>query len=92
MLISGGRDGGAIYRHNGGNYPLYETTSGALDDTRNRTDSATDPRRIGDVYIEANFGIIEINWERGVVASSIVGLNGQTALNVEVAMGDLPGR
>ena len=84
VVLSGDRHSAALYRKEGVlDYPLFEATSSSLnlplrgflrpDQTFTPDD---DPNRLGEQFIDANYGLIEIDWEANVVDISIRGADG----------------
>jgi alkaline phosphatase D len=68
VFLSGDRHLGSIYERTGdAPYPLYEITSSSFNrpfrDAREQ-----DPLQQGDIYTEANFGMVRIDWPAGRVA------------------------
>ncbi len=62
VFLSGDRHIGALYRETpAGLYPLHEVTSSGLNRAF-RTAKEPGPNRLGDLYAEHNFGVIEIDW------------------------------
>ena len=62
ILLSGDRHLGAIYRETDGvPYPLIEITSSGIN-RHFRNSREPGPNRLGDVYGEANFGAVDIDW------------------------------
>lgn len=78
VLLSGDRHSAALYKRDGViDYPLYEATSSSLNlpSARWREEGDTyqepGPNRLGDMYTQANYGVIEIDWEGGALTLSI---------------------
>ncbi|NWG70349.1 MAG: alkaline phosphatase family protein [Parvularculaceae bacterium] len=79
MILSGDRHAAALYRKTvAGGYPLFEATSSSLNLPASvwRAQSGDtyvekDPNRLGDMYYDANYGRIDIDWARGKAAVSI---------------------
>lgn len=73
LLLSGDRHVAGFYEHDIGlGQPLLEFTSSALNNDipmpyRRNTLAEPGPRRLGALYGDPNFGLLEIDWEREVV-------------------------
>ena len=84
VLVSGDRHAAALYKKDGKvGYPLYEATSSSLNlplrnwlDPDEPFEQEPGPNRLTDMIIDANYGLIEIDWEAGVVDISIRGDDG----------------
>ena len=46
--------------------------------------AAANRYRIGEAFVDLNFGLVEIGWDTGFVALSTVGKNGKIAFRQEV--------
>jgi len=97
MLLSGDRHAGAIYRKDLAlTYPLYEVTSSSLNlpATIWREESGTTyvepgPNRLGGMLYDANFGIIDIDWEYEAVSLELRGADGAIITRETVSLSDL---
>jgi len=80
VLLSGDRHLGAIYRDpDAPAYPLYEITSSSLNLPSTKWLGGyvePGPKRIADIAPEANFGVVEIDWEARGVALELRGGDG----------------
>jgi len=84
VFLSGDRHAGALYRKNSvGDYPLYEATSSSLNlpASRWRAESGETyvepgPNRLAGMVYDANYGLIEIDWEARAVTLSLRGADG----------------
>ena len=71
IMLSGDRHSASLYRKEGvANYPLFEATSSSLNlpVSRWRAESGETyiepgPNRLGDMYMDENYGVIDIDWE-----------------------------
>lgn len=89
VLLSGDRHFGALYHHDAGlGYPLYELTSSGINRTYANA-AETDPRRLGELYREANFGSIAIDWPAGRVQLALRGQAGRVTRSIDLALADL---
>ena len=73
VLFSGDRHAGGLYRIEGvSDYPLTELTSSSLNlplsAWLDEIDPEDGPYRLGDMYYDENFGVIEIDWDAGAIA------------------------
>lgn len=97
LLLSGDRHSAALYRKDGVNdYPLFEATSSSLNlpvarwrEESGETWIEPGPNRLTDMYMEANYGMIEIDWEAGAVAVTIRDGEGATVLSEAVELAEL---
>ncbi len=97
VILSGDRHAAALYRKEGVNdYPLFEATSSSLNLPASRwraqsgeTWMEEDPNRMGDMIYEANYGLIDIDWQAGAVNVSIRGKDGETYLAETVDLNSL---
>ncbi|MEZ5893812.1 MAG: alkaline phosphatase D family protein [Parvularculaceae bacterium] len=97
IVLSGDRHSAALYRRNDViDYPLFEATSSSLNLPASVWRAASgdtwmeiDPNRLGDMYFDANYGLIEIDWEKGVVAVSVRAIDGTPVLTETVALDSL---
>ncbi len=84
VVLSGDRHAAALYRKDGViDYPLFEATSSSLNlplrnwlDPDKPYEQEPGPNRLTDMIIDANYGLLEIDWEAGVVEMSIRGADG----------------
>lgn len=94
ILLSGDRHLAALYRRGDVvGYPLYEATSSSLNlpasvwrAESGETSIEPGPHRLGDPYYEANYGVLDIDWEAGAVAVSIRGADGAEVFQETVAL------
>ncbi len=97
ILLSGDRHAAALYRKDGVNdYPLFEATSSSLNlpvarwrEESGETWIEPGPNRLGDMYMEANYGLIDIDWRAGAVAVTIRDRQGGTVLGEVVELATL---
>ncbi|WP_306252682.1 alkaline phosphatase D family protein [Parvularcula sp. IMCC14364] len=87
IFVSGDRHAGGIYRRNlVTTYPLYEVTSSSLnaplsawlDVTSPDFRQEAGPHRIGEMFYDENFGIVDIDWEQEVVSLRLTSKTGET--------------
>ena len=93
ILLSGDRHSAGLYRRNDViDYPLLEATSSSLNlpltaiVPPDRLFMEPGPNRLGEMYMEANYGVIDINWDDGSVYVTIRGAEGETVLSEVVEM------
>lgn len=85
IVLSGDRHAGAFYeRKDVIEYPLFEITSSSLNlpasiwrEQNGETYVEPGPYRLGEMIYEANYGVIDINWESDEVAVAIKGDDGR---------------
>ena len=94
IVLSGDRHSAALYRKSvAGGYPLFEATSSSLNlpASKWRAESGEtyvekDPNRLGDMYYDANFGRIDIDWTGRTAAVSIRSKEGATVFEETIAL------
>lgn len=101
ILLSGDRHAAALYeKRDAIGYPLFEATSSSLNlpASKWRAQSGetwveVDPNRLGDMYFDANYGVIDIDWENRAVEVSIMSESGDPVLGKTLALDalSLPG-
>jgi alkaline phosphatase D len=86
IVLSGDRHLGAIYRETEGvAYPLLEVTSSGI--SRHFANSREPgPNRLGEVYGEANFGTIDIDWAARSVGLALRDLNANAVRRFDVEL------
>ncbi|WP_425410707.1 alkaline phosphatase D family protein [Hyphococcus sp.] len=97
VMLTGDRHSAALYRKEGVNdYPLFEATSSSLNlplrgflPPGEEPFMEPGPNRLGDMIFDANYGLIEIDWETGAVGVSIRGEDGATVLSESLSLGNL---
>jgi alkaline phosphatase D len=97
VILTGDRHAAALYRKEGVNdYPLFEATSSSLNlpGARWRAQSGETyvepgPNRISDMIYDANYGLLQIDWEAGVVDVSIRGGDGEEIASEVVELSSL---
>lgn len=80
ILLSGDRHAAALYeRDDAISYPLFEATSSSLNLPASKWRAASgetwmeiDPNRLGDMYYDANYGRIDIDWENRAIDVSVM--------------------
>lgn len=97
VLLSGDRHSAALYRKEGVNqYPLFEATSSSLNLPGARwramsgdTYMEPGPNRLAGMFFEANYGLVEIDWQAGAVDVSIRSETGAPFAGARVYLKDL---
>jgi alkaline phosphatase D len=94
VIVSGDSHVGAHYRRSEGvAYPLLELTASSLNfpwrEDLHIPPGPPDPARIGEVFFEANFGMVEIDWDAGVVSLSLYEDTGRKARAESVGLAEL---
>jgi alkaline phosphatase D len=92
IFLSGDRHRAAAYRRiDGTPYPFYELTSSSLNAGVESRQPEIDPQRLGGrLYAGENFGMVQIDWELGVVNLDILSLPaGRRVRGVTLAIAEL---
>jgi len=92
VFLSGDRHLGALYRETEGvPYPLLEATSSGI--SRHFTNSREPgPNRLGEVYGQAHFGTIDVDWTSRQAVIALRGLEGQIVRRFDAALDALRAR
>ena len=84
IFLSGDRHLGALYARTAGSpYPLYEVTASSFNRPF-REAREHDPLQLGDIYTEANFGMLRIDWPAGRVTLELHADDGALVRSGEV--------
>lgn len=94
IVLSGDRHSAALYERNDViGYPLFEATSSSLNlpSSKWRAQSGDtwveeDPNRKGEMYFDANYGLIEIDWDNRAANISILSADGEAVLGKTLAL------
>jgi alkaline phosphatase D len=91
VLVSGDSHVGAHYRRaEGVAYPLLELTASSLNfpwrEDLHIPPGPPDPARLGELFYEANFGAVEIDWEAGSVTLALYEDDGRRRRSQSVAL------
>ncbi len=97
IVLSGDRHSGALYRKEGvAGYPIFEATSSSLNlplrgflREGEAYEQEPGPNRLTDMIIDANYGLLEIDWEAGAVDVSIRGADGAEIVSDVVELSSL---
>ncbi|MEZ5896339.1 MAG: alkaline phosphatase D family protein [Parvularculaceae bacterium] len=97
IMLSGDRHSAALYENDAAiDYPLFEATSSSLNlpasvwrAQSGETWVEVDPNRIGDMYYDANYGVIEIDWAGQSVDVSIRSKDGAAVLSKTIELSTL---
>ncbi len=94
VLVSGDKHSAAIYRLDKDvPYPLWEMTASSLNLPLSKWVSdiivEPGPNRIGEPYYDANFGVIEIDWQRRRILLQIKDENGRVVLANNIKLDSL---
>ena len=91
VLLSGDRHAGGIYTDTpeaAGGERMWELTSSSLNmafnDTASNTAREPDPKRVTDFISEENFGMVEIDWDKGTFTLSMRGNQGEERVSRSV--------
>ena len=91
VLLSGDRHIGALYREtNGTPYPMVELTSSGMTHPWHEAAEAG-PNRIGALFTEFHYGVVDIDWAARTVSLSIRDIDRQARRSVTVALAELRG-
>lgn len=97
VLLSGDRHMGGLYKYDDGlRYPIYEVTSSSLNlplrGMLGKIDRIEEgPYRLQDPYFDANFGMIEIDWEVRAVQMQLRNEAGTPVQAIRFSLDDLKG-
>lgn len=92
VFLSGDRHRAAIYRNDtAGPYPLYEATSSSLNMAFDDP-SEKGPFQLERMFGKANFGMLEIDWDKRVLTVTIRGPDGQAVRTRQISLADLRAR
>ena len=94
VVLSGDRHAAAIYRRDDVlAYPLVEATSSSVNLPASRwrarsgeTDMEPGPNRLGDMFYDANYGLVEIDWPTKTVTISIRNEQGEAVRVVKTTL------
>jgi alkaline phosphatase D len=94
VLLSGDRHAAALYQRDGAiSYPLFEATSSSLNLPASKWRAASgetwteiDPNRLGEMYYDANYGRIDIDWENRGVDVSVMSATAEPVLGKSLAL------
>ena len=94
LIVSGDRHSGAIYeRTDVAPYPLYELTSSSLNiPLTSFVDDPQDepgPYRLTNPYYEANYGLIEIDWQAGQLQLQLRDINSEIVAQQSISLSAL---
>jgi alkaline phosphatase D len=97
VIVSGDSHVGAFYRRSlGFAYPLLELTASSLnfpwDEELHEPPGPPDPTRIGDVLWEANFGVVDIDWNTGEIALTLYEDTGRLVRTERICLAALTAR
>ena len=87
IFLSGDRHIAEISRIEleGMDYPLYDITSSSLTHSWTSFSGEVNRHRIGEVFNQNNFGLLEIDWNKSVVNATIRDESGVIQRSVEIA-------
>jgi len=93
VLLSGDRHLSAMYAYDTDMpYPLYEITASSLNrPIGDRARGEAGPYRLQEVFTEANFGTLDIDWETGVLSFQINDQGGKTEQRLDLRLEELNG-
>ena len=93
MVLSGDRHSAALYRRDlGDGASLFELTSSSINlpasvwrAEREETRIEDGPYRLGTMIYEANYGVLDIDWDAGTLTASINGADGAAYLSETIS-------
>ena len=89
VFLSGDRHIGALYRQAAGTpYPLHELTSSGVTHPW-RTASEAGPNRLGELFTEQHYGIVEIDWQVKSVRLAVKDIRGAAQRDVRIPMNEM---
>ena len=92
VFLSGDRHIGALYREaHGVPYPLYEMTSSGVTHTWAQAVEAG-PNRLGALFTDLHYGMVEIDWEARALRLAIKDLGGTARRSQSIAFNELKAR
>ena len=92
ILLSGNVHIAELSKTSEGPYPLYDLTSSGLTHVNETYGKALNSFRIGEPFIDLNFGMVQIDWyahSAPQVTLKAVGLDGATAFEYQIGLGKL---
>lgn len=97
VILSGDRHSGAFYRKDGvSDYPLFEATSSSLNLPARGFQRPGEepymepgPNRLGDMIIDENYGVIDIDWDKGNISFMLKGADGAAIISEQISIGAL---
>lgn len=89
VLLSGDRHIGALYRETAGvPYPLHEMTSSGVTHPWAQAAEAG-PNRLGDLFTELHYGMVEVDWEARALRLAIKDIHGAARRSQLIAFNEL---
>jgi alkaline phosphatase D len=89
VFLSGDRHIGAIYKETQGTpYPLFEMTSSGMTHPWKDAREAG-PNRVGDLFTELHYGMVEIDWAARAVKLQLLDAQGKVRREQVVVLVDL---
>jgi len=89
ILLSGNVHFAEISRTDEGPYLLYDFTSSGLTHVNEEYPKAPNRHRVAGPFVDLNFGLIEIDWDQGIVSLRAIGTDGVPTFEQRVGFGDL---
>lgn len=86
VFLSGDRHISEFSQHRptGSAYPLHEFTSSSLTHAWKQFPGEPNRHRVGEVYSENNFGLLEIDWDQSLMTASIRNEAGDSVQSLEI--------
>lgn len=78
VLVSGDAGAGAVYKNESAlAYPLFELSSSGLNAPAGSSPERADPARTGKIVADANFGVVDIDWQARSINLELRDASGQ---------------
>ena len=92
VFLSGDRHVGALYRQvAGAQYPFFEMTSSGITHTW-RTAAEAGPNRLGELFTDLHYGVVELDWEAQALRLAIRDLQGAVQRSQHIRFTELRSR
>ena len=95
VLLSGNVHFAELSKTREGPYPLYDLTSSGLTHVNETYPGAPNAHRLAGPFVELNFGLVEIDWDReggAVLTLAVLGVEGQRAFEESIPVTALDNR
>jgi len=95
VMLSGDRHRGGLYKdETPAGLMLYELTSSSLTLPASRWGGEEEPgpKRLGGTVLEANYGLVDIDWDEGALRLALDGEDGETIMERTVAFDEIARR
>lgn len=89
VILSGDRHHCEIDRSTEGPYPLYDVTSSGLNQSAHGNELEPNKYRVGPIYVESNYGTLNINWTSRTLTMAVHDINGNVVSQQTVRLAAL---